>query len=143
MKIQNTRFGEMEYREEDVLTFPKGLLGFPDVKRFLLLSEVIRAPFMWLQSIDEPDLAFVVLDPWIVQEDYQLDLSLEIRERLEITASEQVLTLAITVIPQDPKQMTINLRAPLIINTQSKLCEQLVLQDDRYDVRHPVMPVSR
>lgn len=143
MKIQNTRFGELEYREEDLLNFPKGILGFPEVQNFLFLHEVVRAPFMWLQSIENPTLAFVVLDPWLVLSDYQLDLNDDIRERLQITDSAQVMTLGITVIPEDPQKMTINLRAPLIINTQSRIGEQLVLADDMYSVRYPVLPQSR
>lgn len=143
MKIQNTRFGELEYREEDILNFPKGILGFPEVQNFLLLQEVIRAPFMWLQSIENPDLAFVVLDPWLVLPDYQLDLNEDVRDRLQITDSAQVMTLGITVIPEDPQKMTINLRAPIIINTQSGLGEQLVLTDDVYSVRYPILPQNR
>lgn len=143
MKIQNTRFGEMEYREEDVLTFSKGILGFSEEKRYLLLSEVVAAPFMWLQSIDNPDLGFVVLDPWLVLAEYQLDLTEDIRERLQITNSEKVLTLGIIVIPEDPQKMTINLRAPLVINTETRFGEQFVLSDDKFDIRHPVFSGNR
>lgn len=139
MTIINTlRFGELECKEEDFLIFSKALLGFPTEDRFVLLSEGIQAPFMWLQSLKSPDLALVVLDPWLVLMDYQLELSVELKQRLEIINEEQVMVLGIVVIPKDPKAATINLRAPVVVNVEKRLGEQIILLDDSYDLRHPI-----
>ncbi|MCK4257410.1 MAG: flagellar assembly protein FliW [Halanaerobiales bacterium] len=139
MKINTPRFGELEYKEEDVLNFPKGILGFAEENQFILLNEEIHAPFMWLQSVKNPKLAFVVLNPWEVLSDYQIEFNEEVRTRLQITDEAQVMTLGITIIPEDPRQMTINLRAPLLINVESRLGEQIIHSDDQYDIRYPVL----
>ncbi|AZR73899.1 hypothetical protein BBF96_11165 [Anoxybacter fermentans] len=139
MKVKTVRFGELEYKEKDVLTFSKGIIGFSSEHQFILLSKVIEAPFMWLQSLKTPDLAFVVLDPWIVLPDYQFELTEEVKKRLKITRKEQVMTLGITVVSDNPRKITINLRAPLIINVENRLGEQIILPDDKYSIRHPIL----
>lgn len=139
MTIINTlRFGELECTDDDFLTFSKALLGFPTEDRFVLLSEGIQAPFMWLQSLKSPELALVVLDPWLVLMDYQLELTVDLKRRLEIVDEEQVMILGIVVIPKDPKAATINLRAPVVINVKKRLGEQIILIDEDYDLRYPI-----
>lgn len=136
--INTRRFGVFDCVEKDSLTFSKGLLGFPDESSFVLLRERIQAPFMWLQSLKSPELAFAVLDPWLVSSDYQFEISEELKNRLGIVSVEQVMILGIIVISNDSKEATINLRAPLVINVEERLGEQTILEDESYDLRYPI-----
>lgn len=139
MTIINTlRFGDLECEDVNFLNFSKPILGFPTEDRFIILHEGIQAPFMWLQSLKSPDLALVVLDPWLVFKDYQLELSLELKNRLGIVNEETVIILGIVVIPKNPETATINLRAPLVINVEKRVGEQIILADDSYDLRYPI-----
>lgn len=138
MKLNTARFGEYEYRQEDVLTFPKGIFGFPDEKEFLLLTQFSEEPFMWLQSVHSPQLAFVLLDPWVVMSEYKIDLSEDVKRALKIVSKDQVMVMGIVVIPDDPKLMTINLRAPIVMNVKDRLAEQVILPDDLYPIRYKI-----
>ena len=136
--INTLRFGVLDCVKKDSLNFSKGLLGFPAEDRFVLLREGIQAPFMWLQSFKSPELACVVLDPWLVSTDYQFEVSEDLKNRLNIVNVEQVMVLGIVVISKVPQRATINLRAPLVINLEERLGEQVVLADDSYDLRYPI-----
>lgn len=138
MKINTARFGEFEYSEQDVLTFVKEILGFPEEQEFLLLTQFAEAPFMWLQSLKTPQLAFVLLDPWAVFSEYEFNIPDETKKDLKIVNKEQVMVMGIVVIPDDPKLMTINLRAPIIINVKERLAQQIILPDEKYPIRYRV-----
>jgi len=85
MDIETTRFGRMPVDEERILTFPRGLLGFPDHRRFALIQTGNENYFFWLQSIDEPSLAFVVTDPSIFFKDYQCPVKEETQQELQLS----------------------------------------------------------
>lgn len=136
MLINTLRFGKIEVDNIEVIHFGRGIFGFREEKDFVLLHHEEHKPFMWLQSTSTPELAFIILDPWMVNEDYSLELSEDLKERLKICKEEQVLILSIVTIPENQSDMTINLMAPIVINIEEKLGEQIILNDERYSVRH-------
>ncbi len=138
MRINTLRFGDLEYGLEDLFRFPDGIKGLSREDRFILLKDKIQEPFMWLQSLNSTDLAFVVLDPWLVEPGYQIEITEDVKQRLQIQCEDQVMVLGIVVIPGEMEKMTINLRAPLILNLESRLGEQIILTDEGYDLRHPL-----
>lgn len=142
MKSLSTRFGSFEVRDESILTFPSGLLGFPEQQRYVILDHDTEAPFKWLQSVEEPSLAFVILDPAMVHPGYQIDVPADALAEIGAGEREDLALVVILTIPSDdPGRITANLRGPLVISHQTKLGKQLVLSED-FPTRHPLFPVS-
>lgn len=139
MKVETRFFGEIEFREEDVINFTRGLLGFEDVKKYLIIDNLDGAGvFKWLQSVDRPELAFVIMNPFFIVPDYQFDIPDGLVKKLEIEKPEDVAVFTIVVVPEDINKMTTNLKAPIILNTRNNRAIQMVLDDDRYRIKHPV-----
>jgi len=137
MKLKTFHFGEIEINEEDIIVFPDGILGFEDIKQYIIIpnpdSEV---PFQWLQSVDEPELAFVITSPFIFKPDYEFDLPEKVVKALEIEKPEDVMTYSLVVVPEDVKDMTMNLRGPIIINTSNRRAKQIVLDKEEYSLKY-------
>ena len=141
MKLCTTRFGEIEIDENKVIKFHSGLLGFPDVKRYVLLNHMNNPdiPFKWLQSADDPDLVFVVIDPLLFSSDYVRDIDEHDLSELKIASPDDLCIVVIVTIPHEmPELMTANLQGPLIVNLRTMEAKQVVLLDERYPLRYPV-----
>ncbi|MCR4435068.1 MAG: flagellar assembly protein FliW [Clostridiales bacterium] len=144
MQLDTKHFGVVEINEEGILDFPEGLPSFEHVKKFVILdASNEETPFKWLQSVDEPDLAFVIVDPFKIKNDYEVNIKDEVLEAMGIEKAEDVLIYSIVVIPEDVSLMTMNLRAPLVINVKNKRGMQVVLDTDRYSVRHYILEELR
>ncbi len=142
MKYTSSRLGTFEIKEESVLTFPSGLLGFPEIRRYVMLDHDTEAPFKWLQSLDEPALAFVIIDQDLVLNTYRVEVSAEALAEVQAQGEEDLLIAVILTIPSDdPGRITANLRGPLLMNPRTRLCKQLVLSDE-FPTRHPLFPLS-
>jgi flagellar assembly factor FliW len=138
MHVASTRFGSMNVPAEALLTFPSGLLGFPDWTRYVMLDHDTDAPFKWLHCMDEASLAFVVIDPALFNPNYQVTISPEARIEVEGSETDGLSLVVILTIPSDdPSAVTANLRGPLLMNPRTRLCKQLVLTED-YPTRYPV-----
>ncbi len=127
-QIEVTRFGQPEplkVAPEDVLTFPEGLVGLDHLRLFVLLDDERVTPCRWLQSIDEPDLSFLVVDPRLVDPSYAPDLP----------GGE---LWSIISLRQPPEQSTANLLAPVVIDALGRTGRQVVLRDLGYSLRHPI-----
>lgn len=141
MEINTTRFGTIEIEEEKIIKMTRGLLGFPDDRRYVLIPHKGGSPFHWLQSVDTPALAFVVASPGRFFSDYVFDISHEIEKELEIEAPEDVDCLVIITIPKEnPKKLTANLLGPIVINVKKRLACQVVLDPNVYPVKCPLLP---
>lgn len=142
MKCSSSRFGTFEITDEQVLMFPSGLLGFPDHRRYVMLDHDTEAPFQWLQSLDEPALAFVILDPDLfLGEEYQVEISDDTLAEIQATRGESLSVAVILTIPsEDPSRITANLRGPLVMNPRTRLGKQVVLPRE-YPTRHPLFPL--
>jgi flagellar assembly factor FliW len=136
MNCRSTRFGSFEIKEESVLTFPSGLLGFPDQTRYVILDHDTDVPFKWLQAVGDPGLAFVIMDPADVVQGYSVALTPEALAELKSDRSDDLSIAVILTIPSaDPASVTANLRGPLVMNPRTKLGKQVVLTDS-FPTRH-------
>ncbi|MBM7623033.1 flagellar assembly protein FliW [Sporohalobacter salinus] len=133
MKLETTRFGKLTVDSEEIIKFEKGLAGFEDIREYVLLTS--EPPFLWLQAANNPELAFVVTDPWNFYADYEFELKSSIQDKLQITAKDEVLTLSMVVIPEEAEQISINLKAPIIINEKKKIAQQVIL-DEEYPIKY-------
>ncbi len=139
MKLSTKYFGELEYKAEDLLHFSKGLLGFEDCNDFILIENTDSGGvFKWLQSVNQPELAFVVMNPFFVVPDYEFDIPKSTVKMLQLEKPADAKVLSVVKIPDDLDKMTVNLRAPIVINTLNKYAAQIVLEDEKYSLRHPV-----
>jgi flagellar assembly factor FliW len=142
IQCRSSRFGTLDIDEDSVLTFPSGLLGFPQSRRYVILDHDTEAPFKWLQSLDEPALAFVIIDPDLLLADYHIQVPDDALAEVQGSEESDLATAVILTIPSDdPGRMTANLRGPLLMNQRTKLCKQLVLSDE-FPTRHPLFPVT-
>lgn len=141
MKCTSTRFGSCEVADESILTFPVGLLGFPEQRRYVILDHDTEAPFKWLQSVEEPELAFVILDPATFHPDYHVDVPPNALAEIREEGKDLSVLVILTIPSDDPGRITANLRGPLLISHKTKLGKQLVLSEE-FPTRHPVFPAS-
>ncbi len=138
MEVQTTRFGQVQITEEDVIHFPEGLLGFNQLRRFVLLDDPTDEIFAWLQSCEDPSIAFPVLEPELFTSEYQVNLTRHDLQSLKLESSQGSRNFCIITIPDDPTQMTANLKAPVVINVAQRLAAQVVLQDNHLAIREPI-----
>ncbi|MDR3134590.1 MAG: flagellar assembly protein FliW [Deltaproteobacteria bacterium] len=140
IKIQTTRFGDMEFQEESVISILGGVIGFPSLVRYVLIQRPSDAPFYWLQSLDDPTMALVLVNPVLFQADYAPPLPEGLHEELKAKPGDITLFAIVTIPPGRPHDMTANLLGPLAINPASRLARQLVLDDSVYTHRQPIIP---
>ena len=138
MKIITRDFGEQEGDESKIITFPQGIIGFEDAKKYALLSPLGDGVFpMWLQSVDSREPCFVVYDPMEIYSDYRFEISDEEQALLGIDENAAYRCLAVAIVPDDYKKTTINLRCPIVVNTKSRVASQVVLTE-HFDFKAPV-----
>ena len=141
MILTGTRFGDIEYTDEDIVHFSDGLIGFPNSHRYVVLSVKENSPFRWLQSLDEPALAFLCADPERYVADYSPLISERHARALEMTSETPYLLLCTAAIPRGkPEEMTLNLAGPIVVNAELRKGRQIVLEDGAYTIRHRVFP---
>lgn len=138
MVIKTTRFGQVSITNEDIFTFPEGMLGFQDLRQFVLLDDPNDDIFAWLQSCELPSVAFPVLEPEIFSQKYSMNLTKNELELLGLNSQQKPTFMNIITIPDDPTQMTANLKAPIVINTEKRIARQCVLQDNNLAIREPI-----
>jgi len=137
--ISTTRFGQFEFDELDVVTFPTGILGFPGHQRFVLVAHKENSPFRWLQSVDEGNLAFLVVDPMTFFPHYAPEMESSDAAYLQLSEESPRLVYTMVTIPKGlPESMTVNLAGPIVINAETRYAKQIVLTDDDYGTKHPV-----
>lgn len=141
MKVQTTRFGLIEVDEERLIFFPKGLLGFPENCCFALLQINNEGNFFWLQSVERPELAFVVCDPALFVPDYQIPARPEDFQQVELVNMKNAQVLII--VNKVDGTLTGNLQGPLLINVLNRRGRQLVLSEKKHSTRHPLMDLTR
>lgn len=136
-QVDTTRFGLIEYSPEDLIHFPAGLLGFPELKDYIVIPLEANPAFFWLQSVQDGQIAFLITDPFLFFPDYQIELSESLKKELGITRREQVVVYTIVTIPATGvKDMTTNLVGPLVINMKNRRGAQYVLGGNEYRTKH-------
>jgi flagellar assembly factor FliW len=137
--LETTRFGTVDYTDADIITFPQGLVGFRDHRKFLVLAHKPGSPFRWLQSIDEPQLAFLIGDPETWLDDYLPRASEAEARTIGLEAdTPRLLFVTITIPHGQPEAMTLNLCGPLVVNALTRQAMQIVLADETYTTKHRV-----
>lgn len=137
----NTRiFGEIEVEEEKIISFTNGIIGFPNLRKFTLIfdeEKKEKASISWLQSLDDPELAFPVMDPLAVCPDYNPSVEDELLKTQGEIAPEHLFVLVTVTVPKDIEDLAVNLKAPLIINTETRKASQLIVESD-YPVKFKI-----
>lgn len=139
MKIQTSRFGEVELTEDLLFELVSPILGYDDEKDFVLIEHKTQSSFKWLQSIKTPELAFAVTIPGFFGLEYTFELPDSTQEELAIESAEDILALNIVLIPhENPRASTVNLLAPLIFNIRTRKGAQVILSGSNFSVNHPL-----
>jgi flagellar assembly factor FliW len=136
--IQTSRFGLIAITPADVITFPEGLLGFNELRQFVLLDDPTDEIFAWLQSCEESGIAFPVLEPELFTTSFEVSLTKHDLDLLKSPDQKGLRYFSIITIPQDPTQMTANLKAPIVVNVSQRNARQCVLQDNSLAIREPI-----
>lgn len=133
MKAATRLFGEIEIDESKIITFEDGIIGFPDMKKFTLIfdeEKESRPSISWLQSMDEPEIAFPVMDPLFVCETYNPSVEEELLKNLGTIKEDNLYVLVTVTVPQNIKELAVNLKAPIVINTDTRKASQIIVEDD-------------
>jgi flagellar assembly factor FliW len=138
-KVTTSRFGEIEIRDTEVIELPQGLIGFPELKRYLLLDHDKESPFKWLQSLDDGSIAFVLINPLLFKPDYEVEVTDSEVSDLTLENEEDAVISVIVTMPSNPQNMTANLKAPLVFNLKNRKGKQIILSANTYTTRHSIM----
>ncbi len=138
MKVETTRFGHIETAETEVITFPDGLLGFSECTRFVLTEQDLEAPFYWMQSLQIPSLAFVMLAPNGVLTNYSINVRKQQIRPLETEKVSDITVYLIVTMSGNLVDVTVNLQGPVLVNNKRRLGQQIVIADHNLSTRHPL-----
>ncbi len=139
MLLKTRLFGEVNVKDEEVIHFTKPILGFDDSRQYLLLENESIFPTFWLQSINDPNLAFPVVSPFSVDDNYSINLQNLDLEDINLKSSDEALVLTLMVVPQTLSSIRTNLRAPIIYNPEKRRAKQLILYDEKYPIHYYIM----
>lgn len=137
--FQTRLFGNIEIVEDQIVTFPSGLVGWKTLKRFIFVDAENERPFRWMISLDDGDVSFLTLEPRRFHPTYSVAVQKEELEKLEILETTEVLVLCIITLDKDSKSPTANLQGPLLINEKSRIGKQLILVTGHYHTQHNVV----
>jgi flagellar assembly factor FliW len=143
MVVQTGRFGQIEISTDEIISIPSGILGFPEEQSYCLVDAGDDTLILWLQSLTNPHLAFPVLEPRVFKTDYVVRLSASELRELRLDSIKDASVFTILTIPGNLTEMTANLKAPLVINTKSKIAKQVVLQENDQPIKHPMFTELR
>lgn len=139
MKIETKYHGTVEYEEKDIIAFKKGLPGFEEFEKFIVFPLEDNPYFKILQSIKSPEVGLVTANPFDFIEDYEVSLSNDLQKELEIEKPEDVLILNTVTLNSEVSKITTNLKAPIVINIIRGLGEQIILDNEKYSIKHPLV----
>ncbi len=140
MELKTTRFGEISFAEERIITMRKGLIGFADRRRYVTLSPAPNSTLLWYQSVDDPALAFVITTPKLFVPEYDIAFNRFVLDALKASDPKELDVYVLVTIPAGrPQEMTGNLIGPLVVNPQARLAEQIITEDGRYSHKQPLL----
>ncbi len=143
MQITTKVFGEITIDDEKVINFPSGIIGFPELTDFALIHDEEKGTdtIHWLQSLQEPAFAMPVMDPLIVCPDYNPEVDDELLNSIGEIVPEELLVMVTVTIPKDIKNMTVNLKGPMVINAAQRKATQVIVEGDEYQVKFPIYEI--
>ncbi len=134
MEVLTKTMGKVNVQENQLMTVPDGLYGFENYTNFALIDSEYE-PFLWLQSTEDSSLAFLIIDPFLISDDYETDIDEESLKKIGITKPEDVIVMTIVTVPGDGSPITANFQGPLVINKQNHKCMQVILSDNRWSTK--------
>ncbi len=137
MKKIETRFGEVEYDPDNLLHFPAGLIGFPNLHDFIVMPNKKEGPLFWVQSVDDPAIAFVLTDPTNFYLDYKVIPEESEKNHLQIDSIEECYALSVVTVPPD-HNITLNLAAPILFSPKNNRAMQVILENAEYKTKTPL-----
>lgn len=145
MLVKTKFFGEVDLPEEKIVTFDRGIIGFEDLKKYTILydCEKEETNISWLQSVDEPEFAMPIIKPWLVKEDYNPVVEDELLKGLGELTEENLVILLTMNVPPDLTQMSVNLKAPIIINSDTRKGAQIVVENQDYVIKYRVYDILK
>lgn len=140
-KIITTKFGEVTYNSSDIVTFIKPILGFSDLKKYIVISRPESEPFKWLQSVEDPNTCFVIVDPTLICKNYILEISnFDMKQLKGSDNKDEYFIYGIVTIPKgNPDDMSVNLQGPIVIYSNNLNAVQLILNNPDYNIHHKVL----
>lgn len=143
MRINTKVFGEVDIADEKIIHFPSGIIGFPDLTDFALIHDEEKGAgsIHWLQSVQEPGFAMPVMDPLLVQPEYNPDVDDDLLKPIGEWILDDILVLVTVTVPSDLTKMSVNLRGPIIINAAEKKACQVIVEGDGYEVKFPIYDI--
>ena len=139
MKINTKYHGEVEYSDCYIIKISKGIPGFENLHNFILFDIEDNPYFKILHSIEDSDVGLITVNPFEFIDRYEIKISDAIIKELKISSEEDVLILTTVTLNSDIKKITTNLKAPIIININNKLGEQIILDNNEYEIKYPLM----
>ena len=136
--VETTRFGPVQAPANEVVTLVEDMLGFPGLRRYVFLDNPAGGPFKWMQSLDLPQVAFVVCDPALFLPSYKVLLKQSEMDEIQLQKLDEGVVVVILVVPKDPRGITANLQGPLVINLEKRLAKQFILSGTDYPTRYPI-----
>jgi len=136
IQVETPLFGRLEIREEETIHFPGGLPGFEEARQFVIIRPDEDIPFSYMQCVDMPELSFIVTNPFLFCREYEFELPEAVQQELGITDEKELIVWSIVTIKDRLRDATMNLLAPVIVNTKTRIGKQVVLHDTPYTTKH-------
>ena len=134
MELITKARGKITVSEDHLITIPEGLFGFEQYTKYALVDSDYE-PFLWLQSCENPNLAFLIVDPFLICNEYETDIDDASLNKIGITKPEDIIIMTIVTVPQDGSTITANFQGPLVINKKNHKCMQAILSDNRWSTK--------
>ncbi len=137
--LTTAQFGNLSIEKANIISFEQGILGFEELKQFVVVDVEECLPFEWLVSVEDPAIAFPMLNPTLYFSDYKPSLNKEDLASLNIRKEKDAEVFCIVTLGKKPEDVTLNLKGPVFVNMKTKKGKQLVLKEDFYSLRHPLI----
>lgn len=137
MNTINTRFGTIEYQPENLVNFPAGLIGLPNLRQFIVMPNKKKGPLFWIQSVDDPAMAFVLTNPLDFYPDYIVEIETNERNSLGLSEDDPFFLLAVVTVPPN-QEITLNLAAPILFAPSTNRAIQVILETTDYSTKEPL-----
>lgn len=138
MEVKTKANGIVNIDEKQLVTFPEGLLGFEKYTKFALIDSEYE-PFIWLQSTEESNLAFLMIDPFLICSDYEADIDDSALRNIGVDSAEDIIIMTLVTIPKDGSAITANFLGPVVINKKNRKCLQVILNDSRWTTKFDIV----
>lgn len=138
MEVKTKANGIVNVDEKQLVTFPEGLLGFEKYTKFALIDSEYE-PFIWLQSTEESNLAFLMIDPFLICSEYEADIDDSALRNIGVDSAEDIIIMTLVTIPKDGSAITANFLGPVVINKKNRKCLQVILNDSRWTTKFDIV----